>query len=172
MPHDVRITISCPDRPGVLAAITGRLFDLGGNLADTTFAVLGEEGEFTAVCEIPDGLSHGDVRAEIEATPELAGARVEISPFELAASRQDSAQVTHNIEVKGADAPGLVARLTEALAEFDANIVRMDSQRAAGEGHYLIRFAVWIPQARAKACLATLANTAASLGLSCNDTRV
>ncbi len=172
MPHDVRITISCPDRPGVLAAITGRLFDLGGNLADTTFAVLGEEAEFTAICELPDGLSPGEARAEIEATPELAGARVEISPFELAVSRQDSAQVTHRVEVRGADAPGLVARLTEAFAEFDANIVRMDSQRAVGEGHYLIRFEVWIPETRAKACLATLANPAASLGLACDDWRV
>ena len=67
-----------------------------------------------------------------------------------------------------------MARLTEAFAEFEANIVRMDSQRAVGggEGHYLIRFEVWIPEARAVACLATVANTAASLGLSCDDRRV
>ena len=41
MPVDVRIAISCADRSGLLATITGRLFDLGADLGDTTFAVIG-----------------------------------------------------------------------------------------------------------------------------------
>ena len=32
MAHDVRIAISCPDRTGLLSALTGRLFDLGADL--------------------------------------------------------------------------------------------------------------------------------------------
>ena len=35
------ISIICEDRPGLIAAVTGLLFDLEINLADTTFAVLG-----------------------------------------------------------------------------------------------------------------------------------
>ncbi|MEE8274484.1 MAG: ACT domain-containing protein [Alphaproteobacteria bacterium] len=173
MAHDIRIVISCPDRPGVLAAITGRLYDIGGNLADATFAVLGEEGEFTAICELPDAVSADEARVQLEATPELTGARITVSPFELAAERSASARVTHRVEVRGIDRPGLVARLTEAFAEFEANIVRMDTERAAGgeDGQYLIRFEVWIPQAREQACLATVANTAATLGLACETRR-
>ena len=59
------ISILCPDRIGLVAAIAGRLFDLGGNLADTTFAVLGGGAEFTAVCEFPEGVTPETIEAEV-----------------------------------------------------------------------------------------------------------
>ena len=31
------ISVLCPDRVGVVAAMTGQIFDLGGNLGDTKF---------------------------------------------------------------------------------------------------------------------------------------
>ncbi len=51
------ISILCPDRAGLVAAIAGHLFDLGVNLRDTSFAVLGQGAEFTAVCVSPLFLS-------------------------------------------------------------------------------------------------------------------
>jgi len=47
------ISVLCEDNPGLIAAITGRLYDIGANLGDTTFAVLGGAAEFTGVCELP-----------------------------------------------------------------------------------------------------------------------
>ena len=46
----------------------------------------------------------------------------------------------------------------------------MESERQPGgaASGYLIRFEVWIPPERADTCIATVANTAESLGLSCN----
>ena len=172
MAHDIRIVISCPDRTGLLAAVTARLFDLGGNLGDTSFAVLGAEAEYTCVAEMPDAISVGEAQAELESLPELAGADIAVAPFVLEAMRGPSAHVTHRIDVRGDDRPGLVARLAEAFAEFGANIVRMDSERLHGPatGRYLIRFEVWIPAERVDACIATVANTAESLGLSCTST--
>ena len=35
------VSIFCPDREGLVAAVTRRLFDLGINLGDTAFSVLG-----------------------------------------------------------------------------------------------------------------------------------
>ena len=37
----VLVSVFCPDRTGLIAAIAGRLFDLGANLGDTSFTVLG-----------------------------------------------------------------------------------------------------------------------------------
>ena len=37
----VLITIFCHDRTGLVSAITGRLFEIGANLGDTSFAMLG-----------------------------------------------------------------------------------------------------------------------------------
>ena len=170
MAHDIRIAISCPDRTGLLAAVTARLFDLGSNLGDTSFTVLGAEATYTCVAEMPDEVSVGNVQAELEGVPELADADIAVSRFELEAVRGPSALVTHRIDVRGDDRPGLVARLAEAFADFGANIVRMESERQPGgaASGYLIRFEVWIPPERADTCIATVANTAESLGLSCN----
>ena len=171
MAHDIRIAISCPDHTGLLAAITGRLFDLGASLRDTSFAVLGEAAEFTCVAELPDSVGPDETKAELSKLPDLAGADVAVTPFTLGAVHGERGHITHRIEVRGADAPGLVARLAEVFAGFGANIVRMDSENipGGGEGVYLIRFEVWLPPERAASCLAATGNTAGSLGLSCKS---
>ena len=56
MPTIVLVSIICPDRIGLVSAISGLLYDQGVNLDDTTFAVLGGGAEFTAVCELPESL--------------------------------------------------------------------------------------------------------------------
>lgn len=174
MAHDVRIAISCADRTGLLSAITGRLFDLGASLGDTSFAVLGEAAEFACVAELPDSVGADETAAELTALPELAGGAISVAPFTLGAVHGERGQITHRVEVRGADRPGLVARLAEVFAEFGANIVRMNSEHVpgGGEGEYLIRFEVWLPAERAATCLAAAANTAGSLGLSCVGTAV
>lgn len=174
MAHDARIAISCPDRTGLLAAITGRLFDLGADLGDTSFAVLGEAAEFACVAEMPDAVSPADIAGELAKLPELAGADIAVTPFTLGAVHSERGQITHRVEVRGTDAPGLVARLAEVFAEFGANIVRMDSEHipGGGEGEYLIRFEVWLPPERAASCLAAADNTAGSLGLACRSEAV
>lgn len=167
MAHDVRIAISCPDRTGLLSAVTGRLFELGADMGDASFAVLGEGAEFAAVATLPVALDAGEVLAALTGLPELSGAEITVTPFTLGARHGESAQVTHRIEVRGADRPGLVARLTEAFADYGANIVRMDCERVAGgpAGDYVIALEVWIPAERAATCLAAVDNTAQSLGL-------
>jgi glycine cleavage system transcriptional repressor len=172
--HDVRIAISCPDRTGLLAAITGRLFDLGADLGDTSFAVLGEAAEFACVAELPSSVGSDETTAELAKLPDLAGANIAVTPFTLGAVHGERGQITHRIEVRGTDAPGLVARLAEVFAGFGANIVRMDSEHipGGGDGKYLIRFEVWLPPERAASCLAAADNTAESLGLSCDSVAI
>ena len=48
------VSILCPDRVGVVAAIADYLFDAGVNLRDTSFVTLGTGAEFTSICELPD----------------------------------------------------------------------------------------------------------------------
>jgi glycine cleavage system transcriptional repressor len=68
--------------------------------------------------------------------------------------------------------PGLVARLAEAFNEFGANIVQLNSERIPGTGgaRYITRIAAWIPEAKTEACLATVANTASQMNLTCSVT--
>ena len=80
-----------------------------------------------------------------------------------------SAHITHRIEITGPDSPGLIARLSEVFVGFGANIVRLNSERIPGTSgaRYTTRIAVWVPEDKAKACLATVANTAGELRLAC-----
>jgi glycine cleavage system transcriptional repressor len=168
MKHSLLISIFCPDKTGLIAAITGKLFELGINLGDTTFAVLGTGAKFTAVCDSP--LSASEIENALQALPELRGANVKVSQFDLAATHAPNANITHQFTLMGKDHPGLIARLSEVFVEFEANIVRLHAEKipaADGEDQYLIQIAAYVPETRVPACLATVSNTASSLQMQC-----
>lgn len=161
------VSTFCPDRVGLVSGLTGHLFDQGINLRDVTFAVMGSGAEFSAVCELPDGLGVADLQSTLAATPELAGAQIKVTSFDFDPEPGPLGLITHRVEVSGGDQPGLIARLSEVFGQFGANIVRLDAQTLPDRagGRYSIRFAVSIPAERAETCLNTVANTAESLGL-------
>lgn len=163
----VLVSIFCPDQTGLVAAIAGRLFDLGADLGDTSFAQLGSGAEFTSVCDLPAGVAADEVAEDLGRLPELTGARIAVTPFQLESAHGPSGRITHRVVVSGGDRPGLVARLSEAFGEFKANIVRLDAQRMPDQGIYVTRFSVSIP-ARAEACLTTVANIAGEMNLACS----
>ena len=168
MAHDVRIAISCPDRSGLISALTGYLFDMGAEIGDASFVALSGRAEFAAVARLPDDVSADDVHAGLDSLADLKGADISVAALSLNNAAGEIAHVTHRIEVRGTDRPGLVARLTEVFADYGANIERMDCERISGRfaEDYVIRVEAWIPPERAETCLAALDNTAQSLGLS------
>lgn len=170
MTENLFVSISCADRLGLVAAITGCLFDLGANLGDTTFAVLGGAADFNAVVELPEGTDSDHVERTLREIPELAGANISVQPFTLSPLHAASARVTHRITVSGGDRPGLVARLSEVFVEFGVNIVRLNAERIPSSAGtvYGVIIAVHIPKPSVGSCLATVANTAGSLGLTCH----
>lgn len=169
MPKTAIISTLCPDRVGLIAAITGRLFDLGANLGATTFAVLGRAAELTTVCDFPDDIELSTVEDELKSLEELQNAeKISVSWFDLPKSQGPSSTITHRLTVSGGDRPGLVARLCEVFIQYEANIVRLNAEQIQGAGGdtiYAVRIAVWIPEDTADKCLATVANTAGELHL-------
>lgn len=167
MANTMLISILAEDRTGLVAAITGSLFDLGANLGDTTFAVLGSGAEFTSVAELPSGVGLEDVKSVLQQLPEIAGGKVDVAPFAFQPHFGPNARVTHRITVTGGDQPGLVARIAEALGQYRANIVHLEAQKFPdpAPGRYMTRFAVFIPDDAVDNCLATVTNTAGALNL-------
>lgn len=163
------VSVVCPDRAGLIAAVAERLFDLGANLGDAAFAVLGTGAEFTAVCDVPDGVSTAEIEDALKSLPETGNGEITVRAFAYDQEKGDSGAITHRIEVGGGDRPGLVARLAEVFQQYGANIVRLNSTRS-GSGtaaSYAVRIAAHIPAGRAESCLNTVANTAGELGLNC-----
>ncbi|MBL8710272.1 MAG: amino acid-binding protein [Rhodospirillaceae bacterium] len=164
------ISIICEDHPGLIADVTGRLFDLGVNLGDTTFAVLGGGAEFTLVAKLPAGLGLGEIEQELKTLKRLRDAKLTVSAFAFRETHDEQAHITHRVEITGDDSPGLVARLSEALPKFGANIVRLNSESMPSESgaRFLLRMALSVPPAKAASCMATVANTASQLNLKCH----
>lgn len=165
-----RISIFCPDKVGLISAVTGKLFDLGINLGDTNFAVLGTGAEYTAVCSIPDSLVEDDIKDQLAFLPELEAAEIRVTPFNLPVSHAATANITHRILIEGGDNPGLVARLTEVFVEFQANIVRLNTELILREptNQYRIDIQVYIPEVSVSRCIAIIENTASTLQMRCH----
>jgi glycine cleavage system transcriptional repressor len=165
MSTNALVSIICPDRVGLVSAITGQIYDLGINLGDTTFAVLGGGAELTAVCELPDSLSLEELEKALAGLDKLQGAKLTVTNFDLSPVHSESGRITHRITLQGGDRPGLIARLCEVFGQFNANIVRLNSDKMPGErdDQYEIRIGVWIPQESIKSCHAIVANTAGEL---------
>ncbi len=153
------VSIFCRDRVGLIAAVTGRLFDIGINLGDTTFAVLGEGAEFTAICQLPEKISVQNVETELRSLAELADAEIIVSPFRLGSVHASGGRITHRFEFTGSDQPGLIERLSDVFQSVGANIVRMNG--------FVLRFAVSIPEERVQACITAVYNMAGILGVKC-----
>jgi glycine cleavage system transcriptional repressor len=167
MVQNALISFIGPDRPGLIARVTGRLFDLGGNLGEVTFATLGEGAELTLIYEMPKGLTVDALAKELEEMPDLAGGEVKVSEFELKAIYGPSSRITHRIILAGGDRPGLIARMTKILDEHGANIVRMNAEKLHGSAgdQYISRFAVSMREEKAPACLADIVAAAGELKL-------
>jgi glycine cleavage system transcriptional repressor len=166
------VTVLCPDKTGLVSSITGLLWELGANLTDTSFAVLGSGADFSAICELPPGVDVSDIEQALAALDLLVGAEISVRPYNFEAHHGPEGDVSHRIIVSGGDQPGLVARLCETFVEFGANIVSLNAGPLAHQrDRYVIRLAVSIPDPAADACIATVTNTAESLGLSCTAER-
>jgi glycine cleavage system transcriptional repressor len=167
--HNALISILCEDHPGLIADVTGRLYDLGINLGDTSFAVLGGGAKFTLVAKLPADITIADVEEELGSIDVLKGAEVSVAPFTYRETHDQSARTTHRIEIMGDDSPGLIARLSEAFRPIGANIVELNSESVPGGSgaSFLLRMAVAVPPGKEAVCMATVANTAGQMNLSC-----
>ncbi len=156
------VSIVCADRAGLVSEISAKLFDLGINLGDMTFNILGTGAEFTAICEPSTPVSAQELKEHLSTLDSLQEADIKVSDFTWSLTHGANAKVTHRIVLRGQDQPGLVTRLTEVLVEYEANIVTMKADKLVNlEGdEYLIQMAVSIPEQRAEACLASINNTA------------
>lgn len=164
------ISIVGRDQVGVISEVSSYLFDIGANLADSSYAVLGEGFEFSGVVTFAAAIDTMEIEAGLNGLATLAGARISIVPFDFDTTRGETATISHTVEITGGDRPGLIARMSEVLMDYGANIVRMSSKRVVDEqgvAHYRTRFAVCVPADRVDNLAAALSNTAGSLRLNC-----
>jgi glycine cleavage system transcriptional repressor len=123
------VTAIGDDRPGIVAAVAGSLFEMGCNLEDVSSTILRGSFAIMLVVDAPEGLDRIDLEHRLDA--DLNGMSVEVrgAPSERVAS----APTTHTLVAYGSDRPGLVARMAAALADRDVNITDLSCRLVGDE---------------------------------------
>ncbi len=129
MSEIVAVTAIGNDRPGIVAAVTRALFDLGCNLEDVTSTILRGHFSMTLIVRASSVGADG-IEERLSATADEFDLVVEVRPVEEADAHVEPP--THMISVYGSDKPGIVFRVAEALARLGMNITDLNS-RLIGE---------------------------------------
>lgn len=128
MAQIVVITAVGRDQPGIIAALTGAVYELGGNLDDATMTRL--HGTFATMLSVrlPETQTVGGVREALEPVAERQGLTIAIQAVPDAQTETPPDCI---LTVYGADKPGIVYPITQRLAARGVNITDMDT-RVAG----------------------------------------
>jgi glycine cleavage system transcriptional repressor len=160
------------DRPGIVAALSGVLVDLGCNLEDSTMTNL--QGHFAVLLVVaaPDGVA---AEALESALGEVAGRfqlTVAVRPLgDAPASEEGPPTDAWTVAVHGADRPGIVRDVTSALAGAGGNVVDLSTHLVgeAGAPVYVMTLWVTLPTGAAgEAAAERIRQAAAALDVHCS----
>ncbi|MGB1583735.1 MAG: glycine cleavage system protein R, partial [Solirubrobacterales bacterium] len=110
------------DRPGIAAALARALFGADANIEDSRMTILGGQFAVMMLVTLPENADVDDLRAELDRVREDLG----LESATLRAIDDTGADArpapTHVLTVYGADHPGIVAAVCDALAAREVNI--------------------------------------------------
>jgi glycine cleavage system transcriptional repressor len=131
------ITAIGRDRPGIVAAVSGALYELGGNIEDSRMAILGGHFAVMLIVEVPAEVAASTLEERLtEVGDELGLDAITVSGVKAAAAVDEA---THVVSVYGADHPGIVNAVTSTLAEQGANITDLQTRvSGAAEQHVYV----------------------------------
>jgi glycine cleavage system transcriptional repressor len=128
VPHQLAVTAIGTDRPGIIARVTGVLHEHGGNLEDSSMTILG--GHFAIMLLVSCDAAPDALEEALRTATEDLGLVVTVRPVGPGA---DSAPATHVLSVYGSDRPGIVAEVTDVLAEEGINVTDLTTRVLEGE---------------------------------------
>jgi glycine cleavage system transcriptional repressor len=134
------------DRPGIVAAISGVLFELGGNIEDSRMSILRGHFAVMLIVELPPEVSRGRLEEDLETVRERLGLEgVSVSEVESVAGGEGDG-ASHVLTVYGADHPGIVHRVASVLAERGVNVTDLSTQvSGAAEPVYVMVMELAVP---------------------------
>lgn len=133
------LTLIGEDKPGIVAAVTRSLFDLGLNLGETSMLRLG--GNFTIMMMVSGIHEEEGLHERLKPVIEAQGMCLHVDP--IAAHLHEHLLPNIQVTVTGADRTGIVAQVTESLAAAGFNILDLESDVAgsADEPVYIMQIA-------------------------------
>lgn len=127
------LTVVGRDRPGIVAQVTGILFNLGCNIADSSCSILGGQFAMILIIAHPTFVnreSFGDAFQPLEDADLTVALRVLKPGGEL---HPDLTGEICMISVYGADKPGIVYHVAKILGERRINITDLNTKLVGPE---------------------------------------
>lgn len=136
------------DRPGMVAQVTKALYGLRCNLEDSAMTRLAGEFVIMLTFSAPAALTQTRLEAAFRAVSNRLALTVHLKPLTGSAQRSVRANVPYAIAVYGADRPGIVYRVSSALASLGINITDVSTHRAGSSAKplYLLVLEVELPK--------------------------
>jgi glycine cleavage system transcriptional repressor len=160
------------DRPGIVAALSGALVDLGCNLEDSTMTIL--QGYFAVLLVISAGADVDAARLEGALAPVAERLDLVLTVRLLHDRSQPAAEedsVPWTFSVHGADRTGIVHGVTAALEEVGGNVVDLATHLiGAGQSPvYVMTLRVTLPTSPdPEAAAGRVQEAAQALGVHCS----
>ena len=126
----IAVTVIGNDRPGIVAAVTRALFDVGCNLEDISSTILRGHFSMTLISDCPGGADPAAVEERLSSV--AADLNLVVTARAVEETPSGFEAPTHMVSVYGADKPGIVYRVTDALSRLGVNITDLNS-RLIGE---------------------------------------
>jgi glycine cleavage system transcriptional repressor len=135
------------DRPGIVAALSGVLVDLGCNLEDSTMTNL--QGHFAVMLVIsaPDDVTAGaleDALSDVAGRFELVVAVRPLGTATSAGGPDEAPTEAWTIAVHGADRPGIVHDVTRAVADAEGNVVDLSTHLVGDADAPVYVMTLWV----------------------------
>lgn len=123
------VTVLGTDRPGIVADVTAALASVGGNLEDSTMTLL--RGHFAMVVLVRTDRPVAEIEAALAplTTDGRLAALVRALPVGEAAAPSGA---VFTLRVHGADRPGIVAAITQVVADHGGTIVDLGTRLSRG----------------------------------------
>jgi len=154
------VTVIGVDRPGIIAAVTGALAEVGGNLEDSSMTILGGHFAMSLLVSV-DGDEHA-VRAALEPVTTLLDLAAFVGTVTVEPDHAGSG-TPYVVSVHGADRPGIVSRLMGVIASYGGNVTDLTT-RLTGP-LYVVVADVDLPADNADALRTALDEAADELGV-------
>lgn len=122
------------DRVGIVAELAQVLFELGGNLLDSSMTLLRGEFALILMVELREGTTISELESKLHALEAQLGMKLhvrELAPDDIDAAESEEASNQFIVSVYGADKPGIVANVTKALAQRHLNITDVQTKSTA-----------------------------------------
>ena len=114
------------DRPGIVAAVSGALLDLDGNVEDSQMSILRGHFAVMLLVKCPDSVEQRELVDRLGAVrDELELEAITVSPVGAAA---EPVRPTHVVSVYGADSKGIVHGISAALAGLGVDITDLETK--------------------------------------------